>query len=77
MLDLMKEKNKNGFKIYSPSGEISYILEIVDELSFDVIGSNNRPMLSGRFLKYNPDSNVCKTAAFECKVNAGQNGDSL
>ena len=70
--DLIKENNQNVLEIYSPSGEVHYPMNIIEEMSFDVIGSNTGPVFGGKHGRYSLDSNICKAAVFEGKVSIGQ-----
>ena len=70
--NLIKENNQNVLEIYSPSGSEHYPLNMVKEVSFDVIGSNTGSVFGGKHGRYSLDSNVCKAAVFEGKVNIGQ-----
>lgn len=70
--DLIKEKNENFILMDSPSrancGEIFYNAIIM----FEIIGSNEGPVFGGRDGRYSLDSNICKAAVFEGKINIGE-----
>ena len=71
--DLIKKNNQNDLEIfYSPSGMEHYPMNIIKEMSFDIIGGNTGPVFGGKHGRYSLDSNICKAAVFEGKVSIGQ-----
>ena len=70
--DLIKENNQNVLEFYSPSGKEHYPMNRIEEMSFEVIGSNTGPVFGGKHGRYSLDSNICKAAVFEGKVSIGQ-----
>ena len=73
--ELIKEKNQDIIEIYSPSrSSCEKIHYLYDNISLDIIGSNEGPVFGGKYGRYSLDSNVCKAAVFEGKVNIGQKG---